>query len=131
MKGLEISSHTWGMTSTWEGHAFVSPQGQACPVKIKTHGPGKYSTGYNRIYTDDYTQGVYRVDIWNGEIEITYYPPEGGKERIRPVLAPEPVQKFAVVFAEKANCYHCKCLDNHLEAASRLSQVKETSLITA
>lgn len=131
VKGLNITAHSWGMTNTWEGHAYVSSDGHACPVNIRTAGHGKYSFGKNRIYSDKYPEGVYRVDINTGEIDITYFPPEGGVKKLRPVLAPEPVQKFARVFAEEANCYHCKCLQHHLDVASRAAQEETTPGLTA
>lgn len=131
IKGLKITARTWGMTNTWQGHAFVDPDGQACPVHIKPAGHGKFSFGQNRIYTDDYPEGVYLVEVRTEEINITFYPPEGGKEKLRSVLAPEPVQKFAIAFNKEANCYHCKCLESHLQAASEAARKEETPLMSA
>ena len=119
MSFLKISAETWGMSNTYTGRAYVSPEGQACPVKIRTSGHGKYSSGDGYITSADYPQGVYLVEVDQDGINITHYPVTGETSPFHDYrLAPEAVIRFAEKFAMVANCYHCKCLDKHLAAAS-------------
>ena len=130
-KKMKTSARTWGMTNTFEGHAYVTPEGKAAKVKVKTYGHGKYSKGSAYASTKQYPKGLYRVDVSHRGIDIKFYPPEGGVEKVRPVLAPEPVQRFAVIFHGEADCYHCKCLQSHLQVASKYSMEEGVPLIEA
>ena len=131
MKALEISARTWGMTNTSVGRAFVGPDGQACQVNIRTYGCGKFSRGEGRIFSTDYPEGVYEVVVGNRRvIAITFYPPSGGMKKMQPVLAPEPVQRFAQKFKDEADCYHCKCLQRHLNKASKAARDESVPLLT-
>ena len=118
MKLLEIKAKSWGKSNSYEGYAFCDREGKHIPVDIKTHGHGKYSQGYNIINTEDYPEGVYKVITDSGDIKIDYYSPEGGIKKFQDYrLAPEEVVEFAVAFDKEADCYHCKCLQEHLRNA--------------
>ena len=115
---LGVSAKVWGMTNTYEGHAFCDPQGQHVPVKIKEHGHGKYSSGYAKVTNKEYPSGIYKVTTNSGDIAIDFYPPEGGVEKLQDYrMAPKKVVKFAENFDSESDCYHCKCLEEHLQNA--------------
>ena len=119
MGRLDFTSSTWGMTNTFDGRAVVSPSGHALAVRVKTSGDGKFSTGEGFALSSDYPEGVYSVAVSQDGIEISHFPATGG---VKPLpdyrLAPEPVILFAEELRRQADCYHCKCLERHLQAAT-------------
>lgn len=122
MKIMEV----YGVSGTYKkgksrGVAFVSPEGKACRLKIKTRGKDSFCRGRGAINNKDYPQGVYKVYVKNQEIVgITYYCPEGDKEVISDTnMIPYSVLSFAKKFAEEVHCEDCKCLETHLKNAEK------------
>jgi len=117
-----MSSHA--STSYFTGEAWCDKNGKALPCKIQTAGHGKFGNGWGSVHSDVYPDGVYQVEVGGArrghpEIVIRHYAIDGTSSVFpHEDLAPENVRRFAVKFAVEADCYHCKCLQAHLQRAS-------------
>ena len=119
-------------TSYYSGVAYCDINGKSLPCRIQTAGHGKFGNGTGTVHSDNYTDGVFGIFVSgsrrfhsmrdcpaNGEMVISHYKIDG---TVTPFahedFAPESVRRFAEIFCKEADCYHCRCLESHLQTAS-------------
>ena len=123
MACLEINCGVWGARNTFDGEAWVSPEGKTCPIKIQTSGHGKYSSGKGFITSEEYPNGVFRISVSQNGIEIKKYEPDGTIANFHDYrLASTKIIRYAEKFQTEADCYHCKCLSKHLQKSEEYAQ---------
>ena len=128
MARIDYEMSVWGQTSSYSGRAYCDINGKALPCSIQTRGHGKLSQGTGSVHSDDFLAGVFRIDVCGGrraaatdnDITVIHYKIDGSEEVFQHIdFAPEKVKRFAEKFNLEADCYHCKCLDSHLQRASQ------------